>query len=55
MDFYFLRAGIGKVHWSPRLCSCAAALGVLDAIDNEGILKNANKQAKNYEYSFIKT
>ena len=38
-------AGIGSTFGASPV-SCAAALGVLDAFDNEDILKNANKQAK---------
>ena len=38
-------AGIGSTFGASPI-SCAAALGVLDAFDNENILKNANKQAR---------
>ena len=38
-------AGIGSTFGASPV-SCAAALGVLDAFDNEDILKNSNKQAK---------
>ena len=38
-------AGIGSTFGASPV-SCAAALGVLDAFDNENILKNANNQAK---------
>ena len=38
-------AGIGSTFGASPV-SCAAALGVLDAFDNENILNNANNQAK---------